>query len=202
MNDISASIKECSRLAAEGKVDELLRYSGEALARAGNEFAAATDRQSRTATGEALLVLTVWHTEALKAAGMVSEAFATSVMAALTFLRGQASPTAVPTYAGVLQMAFVQAYTLLGESMGRDAYAEDHYKAMTRMLAPLSQATDELFIGREDCPPMLRQWHDLIAADIADVPELFTIKEVRPEMAIDILSDCAARLAAMGALDN
>lgn len=197
----SGIIDECKALLAAGDVETVLRVSGEGLATLGEQGRSCADVAERIDIARDMLTLGAFHVAALGAANMHGEALETEVMLLLQVLYMRVSPPeAGNIFLAHLQDAFCLAAELLNRASGRDAFAAEHLGAVAGALGGLEVATARSFIKHDvECTAVVEQRSALIAADVEEAPQMYTLngEPVSATMAMDVLADCAARLAAL-----
>lgn len=177
---------------------EAITDSGEALARAAGRLAnAAAD--DFDAAADVLLRHALDHERLLCRAGAFLEAFATGTMALLTLFRtGRFVPDA---HAGAYleQLLTIGVAASAAAQQAPDAFAAEHLEAIDAELGPLMLASYNKMKAAAKLPPPLAQPFEALA-DWVDSEATFHGSKITAEMAVDILYDIAARLAALGVL--
>lgn len=182
---------ELAAIQSGGEISEILRWTGEELAMAGERLHVATD-ESRIARCAELLVIAHPHVEALSASGMADEALRTQAMAMLTVLHARVSPE---SFAGL----WLQSLQLLCLKASDNVYADPSATGRASRAASeafgLFLATAHSYMPRYGADEGMRRFYDhlrQISASAGEEVSHFQGHRIVPTMAIDILSDIIA----------
>lgn len=184
--------------AAAGATDlrAAIADSGEALARAAGRLSADAGSEALGAVLPAALA----HQRLLCAAGAYADAFATGVMALLTLFRTGRYVPDDDAAAYLEELLTMGVAASVAAQQAPDRFAADHYAAIDAELGPLMLASYRAMGDKATLPPHIAQ----PLASLADWVEpgaTFGGKPIEATMAVDILYDIAARLAALGVLE-
>ncbi len=179
---------------AEVSPDDVLRWTGEQLAAAGERLRTAT-KEDRTARAAELLVIAHPHIEALAAAGEAQEAFATQVMALLTVFHARVNPE---DFAGL----YLQTLQALCNLAGGYVYSAQGSQAIQASqtagyIFGLFIATAHNYMPRFGASEQMRRFYDHMrhmAANAGEDISHFQGHRIVPTMAIDILTYAAVML--------
>lgn len=182
---------------AEG-LEGTLRWTGEQLAAASDRLACAS-ADVRTSRAAELLVIAWPHVQALAAAGLCADAFATQNMAMLTVLRSRVSPESFASlWLQALQGMCLMAAQLIESADGKNASTLADITAHTY---GLFIATARDFIPRFGSSDDMRRFYDHMrhmASQAGEDVSHFQGHRIVPTLAIDVFADNAARLVAVG----
>ncbi len=183
--------------ASEGP-EGVLRWSGEQLAAASDRLAGAKSDARKPCAAE-LLVIAYPHVEALSAAGMPADALATQTLAMLSVLRARVNPEEFAAlWLQSLQVLCVKASEYIYSG---DAGASLQPSQIAGQIFGLFIATVRDYIPRFGISDGMRRFYDHlrhIATEAGEDISHFQGHRIVPTLAIDILTDTAARLAALG----
>ncbi|MCM1067055.1 MAG: hypothetical protein NC418_05715 [Muribaculaceae bacterium] len=181
----------------EEGLEATLRWTGEQLAAASDRLAHAS-ADHREARAAELLVIAYPHVEALTAVGMELEAFATQNMAMLTVLRARVNPEGFASlWLQSLQALCIGASQLIApDTCSNPAMMAD----IVAHTYGLFIATAHSYIPRFGCDDAMRRFYDHMrhmAAQAGEDLSHFRGHRMAPTLAIDVLTDNAARIASV-----
>lgn len=178
---------------------EMLRWTGEELARAAERLRTAPE-SDRPLRAEEMLVTAHHHIQALADAGMADQALATSMLAPLTVIMSHVSPESIPVpYCHSLALAAMAAMDYLGTH--QTSGAADMAAAIAGAVTGLFAATVRAYSSGGAIPAQLVT----LSVQLTEVSKAndtytgtFAGHEIVPTMAIDILVDSLNRLRSLG----
>lgn len=181
----------------------------DALATTGEDTARFAERlrNPETASTEVALQLmgaSKEHIACLIQAEMAPEGLATGVVALLTVLACKINPEEIVLqYCDYLQTLYVLSTRVL-HSDKLSEESRNHLVNVSMELGALTSVTDREFADILDKNEVLRKRGELIESMFENAPAdfwKFKGEAIVPTMAIDILADCGARLAAIGLIE-
>lgn len=180
--------------------DAVLRWTGEQLAMASDRLAKADGEERRERAAE-LLVIAHVHVDALSAASMQGDALGTQTLAMLTVIRARVNPEGFAT----LWLQSLQALCIAASEF---IYSSDSVTPQASQIAAqifgLYIATAHDYMPRFGASDADRRFYDHlrhIASEAGEDVTHFQGHRIVPTLAIDILTDTAMRLAALGVID-
>ncbi len=187
------------------ELEDALRKSGEDTARLSERLRReAIDGTPSTATAKKLLETSRVHIECLMGVGMHGEAVATGAATLATIIVCRINPEDMAgMYLSYLQGLYLMSLPLASEPSG-DEETQNHLITVAMQLGALSDISYNGLDGDNVCPAPIRQQAAQIDAMFKEAPAEFWEfdgKKIVPQSALDILSDCLARLKAVGFVD-
>jgi len=184
------------------EIDEALRKSGEDTARLAERLRNRSKDRNKTASD--LLIASATHMKCLEAAGMGVDALATGVMTLLTVIHNKINPEEIADiYTAYLQDLFILSLRIC-RSTSDDMQTAEHLMEISMRLGSLSIVTFKALCSGEKHHKALSERNDAFEEMFKDAPAefwQFQNETIRPQSAIDILTDSAARLASQGYMD-
>lgn len=183
------------------ELDEALRKTGEDTARLAERLRTATDNRDKT-SGE-LLMSSASHMKYLEAAGMGGDALATGIMTVLTLIHTKINPEDIAdVYTAYLQDLYILSLRVCRTET--DPHSAEHYMEICMRLGALAIVTFRALCSGEGHHKALGERNNAFEDMLRDAPSefwMFQDKTIRPQSAIDIMSDAAARLASLGLME-
>lgn len=183
------------------ELDEALRKSGEDTARLAERLRAGGENKNKTASE--LLIVAATHMKCLEAAGMGEDALATGAMSLLTIIHSKINPEEIAdVYTAFLQDLYILSLRLCQNTC--DSHTAEHLMEISMRLGALSVVTFKALCSGEGHHKALGERNSAFEEMFSEAPAefwQFQNHTIRPQSAIDILTDAAARLASLGYVD-
>lgn len=186
-------------------IEEALRKSGEDTARYSERLRReAASGQATLSTAKELLTASRIHIDCLMQVGMAGEAVATGAATLASVIVCRINPEDIAgLYLAYLQDIYMMALQPASVPSGDDE-VQNHLITVAMQLGALAAVSYSALDGDAVCAPHIRKQAAHISAMFENAPAEFWEfdgRKIVPQSALDILSDCLARLKAIGFVD-